>query len=290
MVEGYCTLEDVRRALREASLPGDLSQDNAIVVDAIAAKSVWLERTYMRHWYASAGDPILDEATEITIPQSAKTRDDEHDIPTHGAFVDGASDRDTRYSRNSDALLESGPVHSRSYDRWKRRKKAEIRIATGDVHALERPVDETVPAYTRIRLDRKDVDAINELHVINESGGYDDWVADSSYEGGVGTQNRGKDYWGRVNNEGVSELYLDVHSLDDEIASFSNAVYIDWSYGHEGIPRNVRRATALLAASDFVQEAAIEIPDNARIYNVETLAEQFERKAEELLEPDAVGV
>lgn len=290
MATGYCTLEDLRRALREASLPGDLSQDKEIAVDAIAAKSAWLERTYKRHWYASAGDDILDEASTITIPQSAKTRDDEHDIPTHGAFVNGASERDRRYGRNSDALLESGPLHSRRHDQWARRKKAEVRISTGDVYAFDPPIDETVPAYTRIRLDRKDVDAINELHVINEDGGYDDWVADSAYDGGVGTQHRGKDYWGRVNNDGISELYLDVHSLDDEFASFSNAVYIDWDYGHDGIPRNIRRAVALLAASDFVQEAAIQIPESANVYNVETLAEQYERKAEKLLEPDAKGL
>jgi hypothetical protein len=94
-----------------------------------------------------------------------------------------------------------------------------------------------------------------------------------------------------VNNGGWSRLYLDTTNLledgeDDEyvLDSFANAVYVEFSYGHEGIPKNVRRAVAFRAASDFVEEAAIQIPDSAEVYGVESLAEQFERKADELLE------
>ncbi|MFC7175260.1 hypothetical protein ACFQL0_21625 [Haloplanus litoreus] len=141
-----------------------------------------------------------------------------------------------------------------------------------------------MPAYTRITFDRRDVQALNACHVVTADGGFDDWVDSNDYSGGVGTQNRGEDYWVRVNNGGVSELYLDVHAMDDEIPSFANAVYVDLDYGHEGIPRTVRRAVAFRAGADLVEEAAIQIPDNARLYNVETKAEEMRSKAEELLE------
>jgi hypothetical protein len=81
---GYCTLEDLRRALREASLPGDISQDKQLAVDAITAQTEWLEKKLKRHWYEPGG---IDEATEIDIPTEPKSRDDEYDIPTASAFV-----------------------------------------------------------------------------------------------------------------------------------------------------------------------------------------------------------
>ncbi len=284
---GYCTLEDLRRALRGADLPGDVKQDKQIAVDAIVSQSRWVERTYKRHWYAPSGATILDEAEEIDVPTGPRTRTDEYDISRHGAQVHGASERDRhRAHKNSDALLEAGPRHERR--RHERREpKQEIRISTGPAEALEPPVDESVPAYTRIRLDRKDVDAINELHVIGEDGSYTDWVGSSDYDGGAGTEHRGEDYWGRVNNDGISELYLDVHSLDDDIASLSNAVYTEWDYGREGISRTARRAVALFAAAEFAEEATIQIPENATVYNVGALSDKLEAKAEKLLNPDA---
>ncbi|QLG47897.1 hypothetical protein [Natrinema halophilum] len=286
MPTGYCTLEDVRRALQKSQLPGDLSQDKQIAVDAITSQSRWLERTYKRHWYAATGDPILDEATEIDIPTEPRTRDDEHDISTHGAMVHGASERDRhRFRKNSDALLEAGPRYDRCR-RDRREPKQEIRIAIGEPEALESPVDEDVPAYTRIRLDRKDVESINELHVINADGGYDDWVAESDYDGGAGLSHRGEDYWGRVNNDGISELYLNVHAMDDDIASLSKAVYVDWDYGTEGISRTVRRAVALFAGAEFTEELSAQVPENAKLYNAETKADEMRDRARKLLEPD----
>jgi|GEM_PF-665546 len=277
MATGYCTVEDVRRALRKAKLPGDVGQDRDIAIDAIASRTEWLEKTISRHWYEPSG---ITEDDDDLIPTSPKTRDDEHDIQTHGALVDGASERERyRYSRNSDALLEAGPRHDRQRRQDLRREpKEEIRLAFGELW------DDTVPAYTRITLARKDADAINELSVVNADGGFDDWVGSNDYDGGVGNTHRGEDYWVRVNNGGVSELYLDVHAMDDDLVSLSNAVYVDLDYGHEGIPRNVRRAVAFLAGSDLVEEAVIEIPDNATLYNVDTKAEEMRSKAEELLD------
>jgi len=273
--EGYCTLEDVRRALRKANLPGDISQDQQIAVDAIAAETEPLEKSLKRHWFEPDG---ISEADAIDIPTGPKTRDDEHDIPRHAGLVHGDSEIERhRYSANSDALLEAGPRHERRRRHDWSEPKREIRIATGDLH------DEDVPAYTRIRLDRRDVDAVNTLSVVNADGGYDDWVASDDYDGGVGIQHRGEDYWVRVNNGGWSELYLDVHAMDDDLASLSNAVYVDLDYGHSGIPRNIRRAVALRAGAELVEEAVISIPENATLYGVETKSDEMRSKADELL-------
>jgi len=279
---GYCTLGDLRRALREASLPGDAAQDKRIAADAIVAETTPLEKSLSRHWYAPTGADILDEATEVTIPTGAKTRDDEHDIPTHGGAVHGASERDRfRVRENSDALLESSSRHDRRRREHRREPKREIRIATGD---YQDGLESDTPAYTRIRLARRDVTATNTIHVVNADGGYDDWVADSAYTGGVGNSHRGEDYWLRINNGGVADLYLDVHAMDDDLASLSNAVYVDIDYGHEGIPRSVRRAVALRAGAALVEDAVIEIPQNATVYNIDTKAEKMREKADELLE------
>lgn len=272
----YCTLDDLRRALRKKGLPGDVSQDKQIALDAIYAETEPLEKRLKRHWFEPTG---IDDASDVEIPTSAKNRDDEHDIQTSGGLVHGESERDRyRYRQNSDALLESDPRN----ERWRedrREPKREIRLAFGELGG-----DETVPAYTRIRLDRRDVTAINTLSVVNAEGGYDDWVDSDDYSGGVGNSYRGDDYWIRVNNGGWSELYLDVHAMDDDLAALSNAVYVDIDYGHEGIPRNVRRAVALRAGAELVEEAVIEIPQNATIYNIDTKAEAMREKADELLE------
>lgn len=277
---GYCTLEDVRRALRKADLPGDVSQDEEIAVDAIVSQTRWLEKTLDRHYYEPDG---LDEDDRGLIATDANSRDDEHDIPTHGGFVHGESERRHRHRKNSDALLEAGPRSDRRR-RDRREPKREIRIATGEYRD---GYNSDIPAYTRIELDRRDVQEVNELHVVNADGAFDDWVASDEYDGGVGNQFRGDDWWLRINNGGVSDLYLDVHALDDDLASLSNAVYVDIDYGREGIPRNVRRGIAFRASADFVEEAVIEIPSNATVYNVETKAEELRDQAADLLEVES---
>jgi len=88
---GYCTLDDVRRALRKKGLPGDVSQEEEIALDAIYAETEPLEKRLKRHWYEPTD---IDGATNVEIPTSAKNRDDEHDIQTSGGFVHGDSERD----------------------------------------------------------------------------------------------------------------------------------------------------------------------------------------------------
>jgi hypothetical protein len=280
-MEGYCTLGDVQRALKKADLSGALRQEPRIAVDKIAAQTEPLEKRLKRYWYAPADADIVSEAEELTIPTSPASRDDEHDIPRHGGLVHGDSEVDrARYQANTDALLEAGPRYERRRRRDWSQQKREIRLATGELHD-----DEDGPAYTRIRLDRRDATSIDSLLVLGSDGSYTDWASSTDYSGGVGLQYRGEDYWVRVNNGGWSELYLDVHALDDDLPSLSNAVYIeDWSYGHEGIPQNVRMAVAYRAAADLVEEPAFSIPENARIRSVESKAEELREQADELLE------
>jgi len=239
MPRGYCTVEDVRRALREAELPGDAAQDRDILIDAITAQSEWLEKQTKRHWYAPGG---VSDDTDDLIPTSTRTRDDEESIPTPvAAAVDG-------------------PIAPR------------IAHEVGDRR------------YSRIRLARRHADTLARLEVLDDTG-YTDWIQDSNYSAG-----RGEDYYLQVNNSGKSDLYLDVTNLYDEkedewlLDQWTNAVYLEFSYGDDEFPQTVRRAVAFRAASDFVEEAAIDIPNNAEVYGVESLADQFERKAEELLE------
>lgn len=281
MPDGWCTLEDVRRTLRSANLPGDISQDKAIAVDGIVAQTNELERMLSHYWYADPGDPIVSEATEVTIPTAPDTRDDEHDIPRWGAFVDETSERRYRYRhRDADAALGTATPrrHSR---RLNKHPKYQIKTATGEYTGGDDSDDG--PVYTRIQFARRYVKVVNELHVLGADGSFTDWVASSDYDGGVGPTHRGDDYWVRINSGGVSELNIDVHALDDEITSLSNAVIVDFDHGEEGIPRDLRRAVALRAAAELVDDPAFTIPDNAQVRGVDSLADKFESRAEELL-------
>lgn len=281
MTNGYCTVDDVRRVFQDADLTGALEEsDNRTVVDAIESVSRTVEWATLRHWYAPDG---VDGDAQGVVAVDAKSRDDEHDIPTHGGFVIGDSERRHRRRKNSDALMESGRRRRGRRSRIRDRKR-EIRISTGDVDALKPPVDESIPAYTRLRLGRKDVSAVSELLVIDGDGAYEDWAAEKT--GGIGQSNRGDDWWVRINNKGVAELYLDVHAMDDDIASFANAVYVDIDYGQEGLPMDVRRGVAHLAAAELVvdDELVVSIPDNGQLVGVETKADRWERIGKTKLE------
>ena len=274
-MSGYCSIEDVEWVLQQADIT--TMWDTATVTAAIEAQSEWVELNTRRHWFESGG---ADNDEHDVIFTSNKSRDDEHDLPTHGGFVHGASQEAFRSRKNSDALLEAGPGH-RGRRKQRRRQRQEIRIATGDVQPFDRPVDSDVPAYTRIRPERKDVTAINSLEVMQDDGTLVDWVASSDFDGGIGRSNIGEDFWLRENNRGVCELYLDVRSMDKDIASLSNAVYIDIDYGLDGIPAGVRRGVASLAAAQLVidDEAAIGIEDAGQLMAVETKGDRLERWA-----------
>jgi len=235
--QGYCTLNDVRRALREADLPGDISQDPQIAADAITAETEPLKRSLKRHFYEPQG---TNEASAI-IPTEPKTRNDEESIPTGAGHIVGE------------------PVVPKTWQ----------------------------GPYTRIELNRRYVKSIDEL-LVRTPEGYEDWVASNEYVGGMWPDAVGDDYYLRINNGGLSHLYLDTANLLDEdgeplIDGYSNAVYVTFSHGREGIPQAVRRAVALRAGAEFAEEATIQIPANATVYNVEAKAERMREKADELL-------
>lgn len=282
MSTGYCTVDDVRRVFQQADLTGALADENhRVVADAIESYSDQIERATRRHWFDPDGIAEDDQDVVATDPQ---TRDDEHDIPTHGGFVHGASEQRRRSRRNSDALLESSP-RGRRHRRARRDRKQEIRIATGDVDALKPPIGDSVLAYTRITLERKDVTDVTELLVIDGAAAYEDWTEEK--DGGVGNQYRGQDWWVRINNKGVAELYLDVHAMADDIASFANAVYVEIEYGRDELPKHIRRGVAQLVAAELVleDELVVSIPDDGQLIGVETKAERWERHGREKLKP-----
>lgn len=243
MPTGYCTVEDVRRALQETEFSGHLAEaDNATVVKAITSQTEPLEKNLKRHWYESGG---VSNDPQGLIPTGPESRDDEMDIPTGAAHVVGE------------------PVTPKTYQQ----------------------------GYAKIRLDRRDAEAVTQL-LVATGDGYDDWVASDEYSGGSFPDALGDDYYLRVNNGGWSELYLDAdHFVDEDgepvIDSFANAVYVFFDYGHEGIPQAVRSAVAMRAAAQLLapdDEAGLSIPENANLQTVETKVSALERQADELLE------
>ena len=279
---GYCTVDDVRRVMQETTREfdsGALGEGNQqLVVDAIAGLTDWIDSKTKRHWYVEGG---LDSDDQNVIATAPRTRDDEHDFATTGATVDGQDVPPFRLSANSDALLESPPEGHHEYfdeDRYAEPKR-NLRVSFGEYH----PRKET-PAYTPIELARKDVTTINELLVTNAEGGLDDWTG-PNYTGGIGKANQGADWWVRVNNRGVPQLYLDINALDDDLASLSKAVYVDFAYGDSELTMTVRRGVAHLAAAILIVDDEFQagLPDNGQLINVETKAERWERKGKELL-------
>ena len=246
MPTGYCTVEDVRRALQKTIDSFDSgawgADDHQTVVDAITSQTEWLEKTTKRHWYEPNG---ITEDDKDLIPTSTKSRNDEESVTTGGATVVGE------------------PVTPKTWQQ----------------------------GYTKLRLDRRDAGAVEQLLVAGEDG-FEDWTASDEYAGGQYPDALGDDYYIRVNNGGWSELYLDAdHFLDADsepiLDSYSNAVYVTFEYGHEGIPKNVRRAVAMRAGAQLLapdDEAALGIPEQSSLQSVETKVQALERQAEELLE------
>lgn len=275
---GYCIVEDVRRVFQDNTTAFDGKLETQTVTDAIKGWTDQLEEWTHKHWYDGAG--TIDDPDGV-LGTTAETRDDEHDFSTHGAMVDGEATEEPYWSPNSDALLEDAPERYR----WQERedKRGHLRISFGEFDPNAHP-DNTNPAYTPIELNRKDVTAVNELMVVNADNGFDDWTAEKT--GGVGNSFRGDDWWVRVNNWGVTTLYLDVQSLPEDIPSLSTAVYIDFDFGDDIIPMSVRRGVAHLAASQLVvdEEFMAGMPDQGQVINVETKSQKWERQGYRLLD------
>lgn len=148
MVEGYCTAEDVRKALQEASLDaanaGPLSK--SIVDAAIAGQTDWIRRETRRHWFDPDADSDADSANDILPSSPRQVVDDNYDIPEspHAGHTQiPRVDDDVRYP-----LTQTG-------------------------------------GYARVELGYHDVQSIDKLLVRNGSD-YEDWVAKSDRTQGRG--------------------------------------------------------------------------------------------------------
>ena len=79
-MEGYCTVADVRLALRDADLPGDAAQDRDIAIKAITGLSRWVRETTDSHYFVSGG--VSNDSDDL-VPTSVRSRsDEEQDIPS----------------------------------------------------------------------------------------------------------------------------------------------------------------------------------------------------------------
>lgn len=244
---GYCTIDDVRRALQdtEASFSSGAlgANGNAMVVDAITAQSEWLEKTIKRHFYAPNG---IDEDSQGIIPTTVNSRDDEESIPTGAAAVisgtptlrtaQGSYTRIRLARRHAETITQLlVNMGSEGYVDW---------VADSDFDGGRWPTALGEDYYLRVN-----------------NGGRSELYLDTD----------------RLYDAATNEWKPD---------SFVNAVYVSFEYGHEGIPETVRRAVAFRAASELVldDEFATAIPDDGQLTNVETKAGAMREKAEELLE------
>lgn len=147
-LEGYCTAEDVRKALQERGLDGDgqgpLSKP--IVDAAIAGQTDWIRRETKRHWYDPNADSDSDTSNDI-LPSSPRSITEENgDIPSspHAGHAQLAVDDNVRYP-----VTQGG-------------------------------------GYAEIRLGFKDIESVTKLLVREKGRDYTDWVADSGIVQGRG--------------------------------------------------------------------------------------------------------
>lgn len=255
MSEGYCTVDDVRRVLQEVEFTGALDEDSEqAVVDAIVSQTEWLQETTNRHWYESGG---ISEDTHGLVPSSTRTHtEDEQDIPTKAFLTTERRVRPrglTFRLEDPDDPAEHGGLAPRTFR----------------------------GPFTRVTLHRRDVQTISELLVLHSENGYEDWVAGTETEGRSGA------YYTQVDDStGLSRLYLDTNSIDDELENYSSAVVVTYDYGIDGLTGTVRRAIALRSAAQLVRddELTVSVPDQGQLVNVDTKAQAWKNEADELLE------
>jgi len=135
--------------------------------------------------------------------------------------------------------------------------------------------------YTNVKLDRRQASTLTKLQIRDASGDFEDWVAASDKDEGAGEDYELITRAGDARSD--SFVLLDAFSLPG-LHYYDGAVRVTYEYGLDEIPDDIRRAVANAAASDLTEDAAIEIPQNAEVYGVESLADQFEQRADELLE------
>ena len=232
---GYCAPDDVRKALQEVDLSGELGTE--YVTAAIEGQSKWLRTRTKRHYYDSghsAGDLYTSTRTvsDLTL-----------DVP-------------------------SGP-------------HAKDRQLTRPDYGIEYPTTH-VGQYAKLRLPRRDVQSIDKLEVRERGGDVEDWVASSDR-----VQGRGDDYYLLTESEsGVSHLYVDAESLGVR-TDYRDLLTLEVSYGVDGIPGTIKRATAFRAGAELVldDDTQVGVTDAGQLVNVETKAQAMRDRAMDLLGP-----
>lgn len=246
MVTGYCTVDDVRRALQETVSEFDSGawgeDTNQVVVDAITAQTEWLEKTTKRHWYEPDG---IQEDDHDLIPTGPKTRDDEYDIPTGATIVSGEVPA-PKTAQGDYAKIELARRDAESV--------SELLVRTGDGS-----FEDWTSTYS--------------------GGTWPEALGDDYY---LRVNNGG---WSRLYID-TTNLLVEDEDDEYVLDSFANAVYLSFEYGHEGIPQNVRRAVAFRAGAELLMDdqANLGIPENSQLVSTESKKQAMESKAEELLE------
>ena len=137
--KGYCTVDDVRRVMRETEFSGALDEDaNQAVVNAIASQTGWLQKRTHRHWYEPNG--VDGDDRGIVFDEPLDHVHDECDVPS------------SPHAGNAQRFRGGHGGHGPRY-----------------------PVRQSGP-YTRVTLTRRDVQDVTELLVRQQDGSVDDWT------------------------------------------------------------------------------------------------------------------
>ena len=211
-----------------------------IVTAAIHGETEWLQERSHRHWFAPAPNE-----NEDLLPTGPRTHDE-----------DVLSIPSSPHPSPSQPFHHQGGVGRRRYPR---------------------PMS---GRYTSVDLRRRDVTALTELLILEETGDPTDWVAAASK-----TEGRGGDYYlQRDDSDGLSTLYLSTTALPAR-STFEDCVIATYDYGVEGVPDTVRRGVALRAAAQLVldDDAQIGIPDNGQLVSLESKSQALRKKAADLL-------
>lgn len=140
----------------------------------------------------------------------------------------------------------------------------------------------TAGPYAKVRLPHYDVQSLSALEVRDHAGGVTDWVATANK-----TEGRGEDFY--LLTEGdhdTSYLFIRARNIGPRV-DYGDLLTVDYDYGTDGVPESIRRSTALRAAAELVldDDAQIGIPDSGQLVQLESKADQYRKKAMELLGP-----
>ena len=148
--------------------------------------------------------------------------------------------------------------------------------------AARYPVTHAGP-YARIRLPHTHVQTVTSLEVRERDGGREDWTAEK-------TEGVGEDYY--VEADGSSEygrtyLYVRASSIGAR-TDYGNLLTVGYEYGIDAQDedwQDVRRGIANLAALEVLEDDGViaQIPDNARLANVQTEYDNLHSRAQTYL-------